>query len=185
MVPFRSYAHQTFVWSIPLTVDVAPRAAGTAVRALPASALQRRQLTTALWHAARLSVLSAQRASSARELQLTVPSRSAWKRPKVAQAAAAAHNVSVPGPLAEPSLRHAATSCTLDALVALERLETASNRFIVLRRIKEGIDGRSHRPPVYAGDERVHHHVLSRGGHRREHRRLRARRLQHGPPWPR
>ena len=115
-----------------------------AVRALPASALQRRQLTTALWHAARLSVLCAQRASSARELQLTVPSRSAWKGPRAAQAAAAAHNVSVPGPLAEPSLRHAATSCTLDALVALERLETASNRFIVLRRIKEGIDGRSH-----------------------------------------
>ena len=114
------------------------------MRALPASALQRRQLTTALWHAARLSVLSAQRASSARELQLTVPSRSAWKGPRAAQAAAAAHNVSVPGPLAEPSLRHAATSCTLDALVALERLQTASNRFVVLRRIKGGIDGRSH-----------------------------------------
>ena len=118
-----------------------------AVRALPASALQRRQLTTALWHAARLSVLSAQRASSARELQLTVPSRSAWKGPRAAQAAATAHNVSAPGALAEPWLRHAATSCTLDALVALERLQTASNRFICVaqeRRIKEGIDGRSH-----------------------------------------
>ena len=143
-------------WSIPISRRVPdephlsktthrPTAPGQlAVRALPASALQRRQLTTALWHAARLSVLSAQRASSARELQLTVPSRSAWKGPRAAQAAATAHNVSAPGALAEPWLRHAATSCTLDALVALERLETASNRFIVLRRIKEGIDGRSH-----------------------------------------
>ena len=120
------------------------RAAGTPVRALPASALLRRLPSSALWLAALLCVLCAQRASSARELLLAVPSRSAWKGSRAAQAAAAAHNVSVPGPLAEPSLRHAATSCTLDALVALERLETASNRFIVLRRIKEGIDGRSH-----------------------------------------
>ena len=84
MVPFRLYAHQKHFdadiltyqkWSLSLrhncrrahpehTRPHSSRAAGTAVRALPASALQRRQLTSAMWHAAWLRVLSARERAS-------------------------------------------------------------------------------------------------------------------------
>eukprot|EP00966_Prymnesium_polylepis_P279705 6461938-Prymnesium_polylepis.1 len=92
-----SFAHHVDVsacWSC--LARVAPSAATLVRCSSPA------QTTSARWHTAGLGALSA---SSARELQLNVspmPSRSAW----AAQAAAAAHNVSVPGALAEPSLRH-------------------------------------------------------------------------------